>query len=139
MRVFIGYINNGKKQIPEYFIFRCGMTHLYYSLKKLSKTFKLQKELLKTEMNHDEIYSDKWRDKKNDWFDSVKNDVLCNAASYARYSKAIEDFTGFGMKDCLSLPGLGRNFLNSLRTEEDEPIYTYRDKYMRYFVRQSKK
>ena len=54
MRVFNGYIKNGKKQIFEYFIFRCGMTHLYYSFKKLGKTFKLQKELFKTEMNHDE-------------------------------------------------------------------------------------
>ena len=31
------------------------MTHLNYSLKKLGKTFKLQKEFLKTEMNHVEV------------------------------------------------------------------------------------
>ena len=37
----------------------------------------------------------------------------------------------------LSLPGLGWKYFNSLRTEEDEPIYTYNDKYMRWFVRQS--
>ena len=30
------------------------MTHLNYSLKKLGKTFKLQKELFKYEMVHDE-------------------------------------------------------------------------------------
>ena len=41
------------------------------------------------------------------------------------------------MKDCLSLPGLGWKYFNSLRTEEYEPIYTYNDKYMRWFVRQS--
>ena len=35
----------------------------------------------------------------------------------------MQEFTGFGMKDCLSLPGLGWNYFNSLRTE-DEPIYT---------------
>ena len=62
LRVFNGYIYNGKKQIPQYLIFRCGMTHLNYSLKNLGKTFKLQKELLKTEMNHDEVYSETWRD-----------------------------------------------------------------------------
>ena len=44
-----------KKHIPQYLHFRCGMTHLNYSLKKLGKTFKLQKELLKTEMDHDEV------------------------------------------------------------------------------------
>ena len=48
----------------------------------------------------------------------------------------MEEITGFSMKDCLSLPGLGRKYFNSLRTEEDEPIYIYNDKYMRWFVRQ---
>ena len=51
----------------------------------------------------------------------------------------MEEITGFSMKDCLSLPGLGWKYFNSLRTEEDEPIYTYKDKYMRWFVRQSTK
>ena len=51
----------------------------------------------------------------------------------------MEEITGFSMKDCLSLPGLGWKYFNSLRTEEDEPIFTYNDKYMRRFVRQSVK
>ena len=55
MKLLKGYIQNNKKQIPQYIKFGCGMTHLNYSLKKLGKTFKLPKELLKTEMNHDEI------------------------------------------------------------------------------------
>ena len=41
------------------------------------------------------------------------------------------------MKDCLSLPELGWKYFNSLRTEKDEPIYTYKDKYMTNFARQS--
>ena len=49
----------------------------------------------------------------------------------------MEEITGFPMKDCLSLPGLGWKNFNNLRTEEDEPINTYNDKYMRWFVRQS--
>ena len=48
----------------------------------------------------------------------------------------MEEITGFGMKDCLSLPGSGWKFFISLRTE-DEPIYTYNDKYRRWFFRQS--
>ena len=46
----------------------------------------------------------------------------------------MEEVTGFSIKDCISSPGLGLNYLKSLRTE-DEPIYTYNDKYMRWFVR----
>ena len=87
-------------------------------------------------MNHDEIYSDTWRDRKSEWLDYVKNDVLCTAFSYARYTKAMDEITGFGMKDCLSLPGLGWKHFSSLRTEQDEHIYTFNDKYMRWFVRQ---
>ena len=49
----------------------------------------------------------------------------------------MEETTGFSMKDCLSLPGLGWKYFNRLTTEEDEPIYTYNDKYVRWFVRQS--
>ena len=83
------------------------MTQLNYSLKKLGRTFKLQEELLKTETNHDEVYSDIWKTKKSEWLDYVKNDVLYTAFSYARYTKAMKEITGFSLKDCLSLPRLG--------------------------------
>ena len=43
------------------------------------------------------------------------------------------------MKDCFSAPGLGWKYFNSMRDENDDPIYTYNDKYMRWFVRQTKK
>ena len=88
-------------------------------------------------MNHDEVDGDNYTDKMNEWLPYVKNDVLCTAFSYARYIKATEEITGFSMKDCLSLSGLGLKYFISLRTEEDEPIYTYNDKYMRWFVRQA--
>ena len=41
------------------------------------------------------------------------------------------------MKDCLSLPGLGCKYFSSLKIEEGEPVYTYNDKYMSCFERQS--
>ena len=40
LKVYNGLIYKNKKQIPQYLHFRCGMTHLKYSLKKLGKTFK---------------------------------------------------------------------------------------------------
>ena len=90
-------------------------------------------------MNHEETDENNWKDKKSERLDYVKTDVLCTAFSYARYSKAMEDITGFIMKDCLALPRLGWKDFNSLRIGEDEPIFTYNDKYKRWFVRQSKK
>ena len=88
-------------------------------------------------MNHDEVDGKNYKDKIDEGLSSVKNDVLCTAFSYARYIKAMQEITKFSMKDCLSLPGLGIKFFNSLRREQDEPIYTYNDKYMRHFVRQA--
>ena len=131
LKVFNGLIQKNNKQIPQYLHFRCGMTPLIYSLKTLGKTIKLPKELIETEMNQDDVDGNNYRDKKDIWLPYVKNDALCTAYSYARYIKAMEEITGFSMKDCLSLPRLGWKYFNSLRTEEDEPIYTYNDKYMR--------
>ena len=56
-----------RKQIPQYPTFRCGMTHFNYSLKKLGKTFKIQKEFSRTEMKHDEIIENNSRGKRDDW------------------------------------------------------------------------
>ena len=49
----------------------------------------------------------------------------------------MEELTGFGMKNSLTLPSLANKYFNSLRDENDEPIYTYNDEYMRHFVRKS--
>ena len=88
-------------------------------------------------MNHDEVDGNNYKDKIDEWLRYVKNVVLCTAFSYARYIKAMQEITGFSMKDCLSLPILGPKYFNSIRTEENEPIYTYNDKYMRWSVRQA--
>ena len=63
-------------------------------------------------------------------------DILNLIIIYARYLEMLS-ITGFGMKDCLSLPSLGWKNFNSQRIEEDEAIYSYTDKYLRHFVRQS--
>ena len=113
------------------------MTYLNYSLETLGKTFELPKLLWKTEMNHDDIDGNNYKDKKDFWLPYVKMDVLSTSYCYARYSKAMQEITGCSMIDCLSLPSLGFNYFNSLRTDQDELIYTYNDKYMRHFVSQA--
>ena len=41
------------------------------------------------------------------------------------------------MKKSLTLPSLAHYYFNSLRDGNDEPIYTYNDELMRYFVTQT--
>ena len=67
---------------------------------------------MKTEKNHDEVDGNNYKDKNGEWLDFVKNDVLCTAFSFSSYIKSMEESTGFGMKDCLSLLGLYGNILN---------------------------
>ena len=136
LQIFNGYVDQNKKK-PQYVHLRCGLLHIKDSLKNIGKSYKLQECLLKQELEHDEIFEDNWEEKENEWLPYLKNDVLSTAFSYARYSKGMEELTGFGMKNCLTLPSLANKYFNSLRDESDEPIYTYNDEFMRHFVRPS--
>ena len=49
----------------------------------------------------------------------------------------MEELTEFGMKNSLALPSIGNKCFNSLRDENDEPIYTYTDPFMRNFLRKA--
>ena len=67
----------------------------------------------------------------------VKNDVISTAFRYARYTMGMEKLTGFRMKNSLTLPSLANKCFDSLRDEDDEPIYTYTDPVLRNFVRKA--
>ena len=86
-------------------------------------------------MEHDEIYQDTWEEKENEWLLYVKNNVLSTVFRYARYTMGMEEITNFGMKNSVTLPSLANKYLNSLRDENDEPIYTYSDPFMRNFCK----
>ena len=136
LKTFNGCVDENKK-IIQYVLFRCGRVHINSSLKNIGISHKIQPSLLKQELEHDEVYEDNWEEKENECLPYLKNDVLSTAFSYARYAKGMEEITGFGMKNSLTFPSLANKYFNSLRDENDEPIYTYTDPFMRHFVRQS--
>ena len=136
LKIFNGYVDPVKK-IPQYVHFRCGRVHINQKLRKIGESYKLQESLLKKELEHDEIYEDTYEAKENEWLPYVKNDVLSTAFCYARYTMGMEELTKFGMKNSLTLPSLANKFFNCLRDENDEPIYTYTDPFMRNFVRKA--
>ena len=51
----------------------------------------------------------------------------------------MEEVTDFGMNNSSTVPSLANKYFNSLRDEDDEPIYTYTDPYLRNFVRKANK
>ena len=136
LKIFNGYIDPVKK-IPQYVHFRCGRVHINQNLRKIGESYKLQESLFKKELEHDEIYEDTYEAKENEWLPYVKNDVLSTAFCYAGYTMGSEELTEFGMKNSLTLPSLANKYFNSLRDENDEPIYTYTDPFMRNFVRKA--
>ena len=90
-------------------------------------------------MDHDEKYGEFWKDREDECLPSPENDVLSNGFSNAKYTKGMEEKTVFGTKNSITLPSLAKKFFSSLRDENDEPIYTYNEETMRYFVGQSAK
>ena len=106
-------------------------------MRKIGKSYKLQENLLKKELEHNEIYEDTWGEKENEWLPHVKNDVLSTAFCYARYSMGMEELTNFGVKNSLTLPSLANKYFHSLGDENDGPFYSYTDPFMRNFVRKA--
>ena len=49
----------------------------------------------------------------------------------------VEELNNFSMKNAVILRSMSNRYFNTLRDENDEPIYTYTDPFMRNFVRQS--
>ena len=124
IKIFNGYVDQNKK-IAQYVHLRCERVHVNKSFKKIGKYYKLQQSLLKKELEHDEIYEDTWEARENEWLLYVKNtyyQLLSVMLDIPWVWK--EELTGFGMKNTLNLPSLANKQLNSLRDEDDEPIYT---------------
>ena len=108
-------------------------------LEKKGVSYELQSSFSRQETEHDEINEDAWEARENEWLPYVKIDALSIVFRYARYMMGMEGLTGFSKKNSLILPSLLKKYFNSLRNENDEPIYTYTDPFMRNFVRQSMK
>ena len=85
-------------------------------------------------MEHDESYEDTWEEKENEWSHYVQNDVLSFAFCYARYTMGMEELNIFDKKKSFTSPSLANKYFKSLRDENNEPIYTYTDPFMRIFV-----
>ena len=136
LKLFDGYVDHNEKVLQNV-LFRCGKLHIKSSLRKIGVSYKLQSLLLKHEIEHDEIYEDTWEAKEDEWLPYVKIDVLSIAFCWARYTMGMEGLTNFGMKNSLTSPSSANKYLNNLRDENDETLYTYSDPFMRSFVRDS--
>ena len=94
----------------------------YRLFKRHWKNYRLQECSLKQEVKFNEMFENNW-EVRNEWLPYLKNDVLTTAVSYARYTLAMEKLTGFGVIKPTILLSLANMSNNSLRDENDEPVY----------------
>ena len=92
---------------------------------------------MKQEIEHDEFYEDTWEVTEDEWLPYKKSDVLSTAFCYARFSIGMQEVTAFGKRNSLTLPSLANKNFNSSRDEDNEPIQTYTNAFLKNFVRNS--
>jgi hypothetical protein len=120
----------------QYLIFKCSMNFVGASLKRICNDFKLPAGLCKTELDHQDITEQNWLEKRSEWEPYLKLDVLSLSFFLARYIAGTVEFTGFGVKDCVSAPGQSwKAWFKYKSVKEPFQIKTFTDKYTRDFVR----
>ena len=69
------------------------------------------------------------------WEPYLISDVLCLAFKDARHSMEMQKMSGFGIKDCLTEASLGWKCFGTYN--KDREFYTFNNKYVRDFIRES--
>ena len=122
-------------EVPQYVKFTCSKSHIKGSLNKIGKEYWLQPELLKGEIEHSVINKNNFVELGHIWEPYLISDVLCLAFIYARHSMEMQKMSGFGIKDCLTEASLGWKCFGTYN--KDREFYTFNDKYVRSFIRES--
>ena len=106
-------------------------------MEKIGRENGIQPDLLKTDIEHSVFKESKFADLRHIWEPYLRLNVLCLAFIYARYSMEMQSMSGFGIKDCLTEAILRWKCFGTYN--KDPEFYTLNDKYVRDFVRRSKK
>ena len=97
--------------------------------------FELRKMLLKGETEHFVFNKSNFANLRQVWEPYLELDVLCLAFIYVRHSMEMQKMSGFGIKDCLVEASLGGKCFGTYSKDRD--VYTFNDKKVRDFIRQS--
>ena len=122
-------------EVPQYVKFTCSKSHIKGSLNKIGNEYGLQPELLKGEIEHSIINKNNFVELRHIWEPHLISDVLCLDFIYARHSMEMQNMTGFGIKGCLTEASLGWKCFGTYN--KDREFYTFNDKYVRSFIRNS--
>src|SRR5438093_2556797 len=124
-------------QFYQRITFRCSLQHLKASLKNLCESYKLARNLRKTEVDHDTITLENYAAKRDEWEPYLKYDVISLGCVILKYSKTMIDLVGQNMSSCISSPSLTLKGWYKRHIDDGNKVHTHADKYIRWFIRQT--
>ena len=128
--------NSGKiNQTPQYIKIVCSKSHISGSLSEIGKEYRVQPQLLKSEMDHTKVTMDNYEELENIWVPYLELDCLSLALVYARHSMEMKKISGVSVKECLTEAALGWSAFG--KYIKDKTLYTSNDKYVRAFIRKT--
>ena len=129
---------NLKGDFLQKLIFIDSYKHCKYSLESMCKTFKIPMNLRKSKLDHENHTLENYKSKRDEWDPYLRLDVISAACCVLKYSKVMMDVVGQNMSSCLTIPSLTlKGWFKHLTHEEEEPIHTHTDPYVRDFIRKS--
>ena len=116
----------------------CSKCHISRSLKEKQKEYKIQPNLMRGEIDHDVINISNYKDYENSWEHYLIDDVVGLAFVVAKHGNHIQKITCVSSyKNSLTQVSLGGCCLGRYLKEDNEVLYTPRNKYVRHFIKRT--
>ena len=122
------------REIPQYMKFVCSKVHISGSLRKIQKESGIEPQLLKGEMDHNDITLSNYREREKFWKPYLIDDVLGLAAVVAKHGNKIQKITGVLFKNSLTESSLAWSTLGNYIKQLGKIFYTPKNKHIRDFI-----
>ena len=110
--------DDDNREIPQYMKYVCSKVHLSGSLKKIQKENEIQPQLLKSEIEQNDVSLSNYKEKEQLWKPHLVNDVLGLAAVAAKHGNNIQKITCVSFKNSLSESSLAWATLGKYLNQE---------------------
>ena len=118
--------------IPPYMKFICSRVHIAGELRKIEKEYNVQPELLKSNMEHNQVNIHNYKDLEHIWKPYLKLDILGLASLIAKHGNDIQSITKVSFKNSLTESSLAWSTFGKYLG--DKTFYTPKNKYVRDFI-----
>ena len=115
--------------------FVCSKVHISGSLRKIQKEYDIQPQLLKGELDHNDITLSNYKEREQFWKPNLVDDMLGLGAVAARHANKIQKLTGVSFKNSLTESSLAWSTLGYYIKQSGKTFYTpKKNKFVRDFI-----